>query len=78
MKHIPVGTIVCVERTDPGEEEGEKQLIPAIVTGQWPTGSLQLYAFHFEGSPVLFRDVPLDRVYMVGMREPVEPRKVFA
>lgn len=71
MKHIPVGMIVTVERPDRGED-GESRLIPAIVLGQWPSGDLELYLFHFEGVPSYARSVPLSTVRMVGQTQPIE------
>lgn len=73
MKHIPVGTMVTVEAPGSrGEEENPPRMIPAVVTGQWKDGSLELYAFHFEGAPILLRAVTLDRVHMIGQPEAVE------
>jgi hypothetical protein len=47
-------------------DEGETRTIPAVVMGQWPDGSLQLYCFHFEGS-FLKNSVPLECVKMVSL-----------
>jgi hypothetical protein len=78
MKQIPVGTIVTIEAPGSRGDNGETRFIPAIVTKQWPDSSLQLYAFHFEGVPLLVNAVPLDRVRMVGQSEPVERAKSFS
>lgn len=75
MKRVPVGTIVCVEAPGSRGDNGERRLIPAIVTSQWPDESLELYSFHFEGVPLLMRSVPLTAVWMVGQPEPVEKRE---
>lgn len=72
MKHIPIGTVVCVEAPGSRVSNGESRTIPAIVTGQWPDGSLEVYGFHFEGMPILLRQVPLANVRMVGQTEPIE------
>lgn len=72
MKHIPVGTIVTVMAPGSRSSDGQERLIPAIVTGQWPDGSLQLYSFHFEGVPLLMNSKPLNEVFMPGQSEPVE------
>jgi hypothetical protein len=72
MKHIPIGTIVCVVAPGSRASNGEERTIPAVVMGQWPSGNLQLYSFHFEGSPILMNDVPLTAVHMPGQTETVE------
>lgn len=46
----PIGTMVCVEAPGSRGTEGQPRIIPAVVTWQWPDGSLELFCFHFEGS----------------------------
>ena len=46
---IEIGSIVTFEMPGSRETSGVAQRVPAIVLGQWPDGSLQLYAFHFQG-----------------------------
>lgn len=71
MKYIPTGTIVCVIAPGSRGSDGKETLIPAVVTGQHPDGSLALYSFHFEGVPINMTK-PLSQVFMVGQTEPVE------
>jgi hypothetical protein len=61
---VKVGTIVRFEAPGSRNTDGETRVIPAVVTGQWPDGSLQLYALHFEGA-FLVNSIPLDRVEML-------------
>lgn len=75
MKHIPIGTIVCVEAPGSRVSNGEARTIPAIVLGQWPDESLQLYCFHFEGAPLLMNSISLDFVRNVGQPEPIGKSK---
>lgn len=62
---IEIGTIVRVTAPGSRGDEGETRQIPAIVTRIWPDGSLELFAFHFEGS-FLIRSAPRDSVEVVG------------
>jgi hypothetical protein len=63
---IPIGTIVTLEAPGSrGEEEGSVRIIPAIVMKQWDDGSVQLFAFHFEGS-FLMNTVPINSVTPVS------------
>lgn len=78
MKHIPVGTVVCVVAPGSRSSNGEERLIPAIVLKQWPDESLQLYSFHFEGVPLLMNSVSLDFVFGPGQPEPIGKSKARA
>jgi len=70
---LPVGTIVTVQAPGSRGSAGEAQEIPAVVLKQYQDFSLDLYAFHFEGVPVLMRAVPLANV---AVPEPVKtPRE---
>lgn len=72
---LPVGTIVTVEAPGSRVSGGEAQEIPAIVLKQYQNFSLDLYAFHFEGVPVLLRAVPLDRVALPAPVKPMDQPK---
>lgn len=65
MKVVPIGTIVTVEAPGSRGTEGETRTIPAVVLSQWPDGSLELFALHFEGS-FLMRSIPVDDVRIVS------------
>jgi len=65
MKVVPIGTVVTVQAPGSRGTEGETRTIPAIVLSQWPDGSLELFAFHFEGS-FLMRSIPVDDVHIVS------------
>jgi len=71
---LPVGTIVTVVAPGSRGSAGEAQEIPAIVLKQYSDFSLDLYAFHFEGVPVLMRAVPFANVMLPepvkSLREP--------
>lgn len=62
---VPVGTMVTVQAPGSRATDGEVRIIPAVVMQQWADGSVQLYAFHFEGVPSLMHSVPLDRIEIV-------------
>jgi hypothetical protein len=47
---VEPGAIVRFEAPGSRSTQGERKLIPAVVLQEWPDGSLQLYALHFEGS----------------------------
>lgn len=68
VQQIDVGAIVRVTAQGSRETNGEARIIPAIVTHQWPDGSLQLYCFHFQGSALLQNAVRPDMVEMVMSR----------
>ena len=72
MTHVETGTLARV--TAPGSRniEGKTRVIPAIVMGQWPDGSLQLFCFHFEGS-FLMNAVPLADVEIASEPKWVKP-----
>jgi len=76
MKVVPIGTIVTVEAPGSRGTEGETRTIPAIVLSQWPDGSLELFAFHFEGS-FLMRSIPVDDVRVVSQAL-ADPQLKFA
>lgn len=71
-QHIEIGAIVRITAPGSRESEGEARTIPAIVTHQWPDGSLQLYCFHFQGSPLLQNAVRPDRVEVLMGRTEFE------
>jgi hypothetical protein len=64
MMDIPVGTVVTFQAPSERDAEGEKREIPAIVMKRWPDGSLQLFAFHFEGAHLVYT-IPPDAVKIV-------------
>jgi hypothetical protein len=66
-QRIEVGSIVRFEAPGSRDAEGQTRVIPAVVIGQWPNGSLQLYALHFEGS-FLVNAIPLEAVELVWSR----------
>ena len=68
MKQIPIGTIVTIEAPGGRGDNGNTRTITAIVLSQWPEGSLELFAFHFEGS-FLVRAVPLSAVKLAGQAD---------
>lgn len=78
MKHIPIGTVVVVAAPGSRGDDGPPREIPALVTRQWEDGSLELYACHFEGVPIMMRSVPLSSVHLPGMTEPIERPRSFA
>lgn len=63
-ERVEVGSIVCFEDPRTRDSEGGVRLVPGIVLFQWPDGSLQLWALHFEGSN-LVHSIPLDQVDVV-------------
>src|SRR5215475_2220120 len=65
MTDISVGSMVRILAPGSRESDGEQRVIPAVVIGQWPDGSLQLYALHFQGSPVLMNSVRSQDVEVV-------------
>lgn len=65
---IDVGAIVRITAPGSRETSGESRIIPAVVTHQWPDGSLQLYCFHFMGSPLLQNAVRPEACEMVMSR----------
>ena len=67
-QRVEVGAIVRVVVPGSRESDGEPRMIPAIVIHQWPDGSLQLYSFHFQGSPLLQNAVRPEQVEMVLSR----------
>lgn len=67
-QQIEVGAIVRVTAPGSRETDGEARTIPAVVTHQWPDGTLQLYCLHFQGSPLLANAVRPDDVEMVLSR----------
>jgi hypothetical protein len=66
---IPIGTIVTIEAPASRGDDGSVRIIPAIVMKQWADGSLQLFAFHFEGS-FLMNSVPLADCKTMGNPSP--------
>ena len=44
---IPIGRMVTIEAPGSRGDEGNARTVPAVVTAQWPDGSLQLFVFHF-------------------------------
>jgi hypothetical protein len=78
MKQVPIGTTVVIEAPGSRGDNGATRMIPAVVLQQWPDSSVDLYALHFEGAPILMRGVTLDRVRMVGQAEPVEKPRTFS
>jgi hypothetical protein len=64
---VEVGSIVRFEAPGSRNTDGQPRVIPAVVLGQWPDGSLQLYALHFEGH-FLVNAIPVDRVELVLAR----------
>jgi hypothetical protein len=68
VQRVEVGAIVRITAPGSRETNGEERVIPAVVTHQWPDGSLQLYAFHFMGSPLLQQAVKPEMVEMVMSR----------
>jgi hypothetical protein len=65
VKTFCIGSIVRIKAPGSRESEGEERDIPAVVIGQWSNGDLQLYALHFQGSPVLINAIPVERVEVV-------------
>lgn len=68
VQRVEVGAIVRFTAPGSRETNGEERVIPAVVTHQWPDGSLQLYAFHFQGSALLQQSVKPEFVEMVMSR----------
>jgi hypothetical protein len=58
---MEVGSIV---RFRGGREGNEGEIYPAIVIGEWPDGSLQLFAFQFESSRLVY-SIPADQCEVV-------------
>lgn len=71
-QRVDVGSIVRIVAPGSRETNGESRVIPAVVTYQWPDGSLQLYAFHFMGSPLLQQAVRPDAVELVMSRNELD------
>jgi|SRR5215469_3779325 len=67
-QQIEVGAMVRIVAPGSQESEGEARMIPAVVTRQWPDGSLELYCLHFQGSPLYAHAVRPDDVEMVLSR----------
>ena len=67
-QQIEIGAIVRLVAQGSRESDGVERVIPAIVSRQWPDGSLDLYSFHFTGSPLLQRSVRPEMVEMVMSR----------
>jgi hypothetical protein len=70
---VEIGTIVRFQAPNWRGAEGEVRWLAAVVIGQWPDGSLQLYAFHFEGS-FLVNSFPARNVEVLGNVEALERR----
>lgn len=68
VQQIDVGSIVRFVAPGSRETNGETRVIPAVVTQQWPDGTIQLYCFHFQGSPLLQNSVRPEMVEMVMSR----------
>lgn len=64
VQQVEIGAIVRFVAPGSRETNGEQRVIPAMVIGQHPDGTLQLYAFHFMGSPLLQHSVRPDMVEM--------------
>ena len=71
-QQVEVGAIVRIVAPGSRESDGEERVIPAMVTHQWPDGSLQLYCFHFQGSPLLANAVRPEAVELVLGRAQLE------
>ena len=67
VQQIEIGAIVRIIAPGSRESDGRERTIPAMVIQQYPRGELDLYAFHFQGSPLLLRARPED-VEMVMSR----------
>lgn len=67
-QRVDIGSSVRVMAPGSRTSDGEPRMIPAVVLGQWPDGSLQLYGLHFEGSPLLVNSISPDQVEMVFSR----------
>ena len=65
---IEVGAIVRVVAPGSRESESQERVIPAMVIRQYPGGQLDLYCFHFQGSPLLAHAVRPEDVEMVISR----------
>ena len=76
MTDVQVGSIVRILAPGSRESDGEQRVIPAVVIGQWPDGSLQLYALHFQGSPVLMNSVRPQSVEVAFNPEAIHRRLV--
>ena len=73
---IPIGSLVRVVAPGSRETNGESQVIPAIVIGAWPNGQLDLYAFHFQGSPLLMHaDISTVEILFIGRALNPPPQK---
>ena len=68
VQQVDVGSIVRINAPGSRETNGEARVIPAVVTHQWPDGTLQLYCFHFQGSALLQNAVRPEFVEMVMSR----------
>lgn len=64
---VEVGSIVRIAAPGTRGTDGRPRIIPAVVLGQWPDGSLQLYAMHYEGSNLVY-SIPLADVEIVFSR----------
>jgi hypothetical protein len=71
-QEVEVGAIVRVVAPGSRETNGEQRSIPAIVMGQHPDGSLQLYCLHFQGTPILANAVRPEMVEMVLSRNELD------
>jgi hypothetical protein len=72
---VEVGSIVRFLEDANRNEDGQSEIIPAIVMNQWPDGSLQLFCFNF-AQQYLKNSVPLDRVEILF--DPQQMRTVIA
>lgn len=72
VQQVEIGAIVRITAPGSRETNGEERVIPAIVIGQHPDGTLQLYAFHFMGSPLLQHAVRPDMVEMSVSRNELD------
>lgn len=61
---VEIGAIVTFEAQGGRGDNGQPRIIPAIVMAQHPDGSLQLFAFHFEGSH-LVHSIPVEQCKVV-------------
>lgn len=66
-QRVEVGAVVRITAPGSRETNGEARVIPAMVTHQWPDGSLELCAFHL-GSPQHVRAIKPEMVEMVMSR----------
>lgn len=61
-----IGSIVTFEARNSRGQEGEGEILPAIVMKQHPDGSLQLWAFHFQGSNLVYSIRPEEVKLVIG------------